>query len=319
LYDAGVHKPLHVPMLLGEQLVGILALNHGETNHVYTADEIALAKATAKLIALVIERERLVRERAEAQANELALHEANRRMDTFLSMASHELKTPLTSVKGNIQLADMKLTQLLAQPARSSDESAAGFNFLQQLFQHADQQTERLNRLVNDLIDVSRIQAEKLQLQLAACELRAIVQDAVQEQRQVGASRSIGLHLPTEAVPVFADVDRIGQVVTNYLTNALKYSAPECTVDVHVSVEGNTARVEVCDEGPGLSPEEQKRIWERFYQAQGITVQSGSSVGLGIGLHICHSIITRHHGDVGVRSTPGQGSTFWFTLPLQEG
>lgn len=318
LYDVGIRKPLHVPMVLGEQLVGILALNHGEADHDYTPDEIALAKATAKFIALVIERERLVREQTEARANALSLREAQRQMEEFLGIASHELRTPLTSVKGSIQIADLKLTKLLSQPARPHEEITAALDTLRQLFRRADRQAELLNRLVNDLLDVSRIQANKLHLRLTMCDLAAIVRDAAYEQRQVATSRSIGLHLTAETVLVFADTDRIGQVVTNYLTNALKYSRPECAVEVRLFVEGNTAHVEVCDEGPGLSPEEQERIWERFYQAQGIEVQSGSSVGLGIGLHICHTIITQHHGDIGVQSTPGQGSIFWFTLPLHK-
>ncbi len=104
--------------------------------------------------------------------------------------------------------------------------------------------------------------------------------------------------------------------MTNYLTNALKYSEPDTPIDVSLHVEGDNVRVSVHDEGPGLSEADQQRIWERFYQAKGTDVKYGSSVGLGIGLHICQSIITRHQGDVGMQSTPGQGSTFWFTLPI---
>jgi signal transduction histidine kinase len=115
-----------------------------------------------------------------------------------------------------------------------------------------------------------------------------------------------------------ADPDRIGQVVTNYLTNALKYSIAAMPVDVHLTVEQGLARVAVRDRGPGLPLEEQQRLWQRFYRVAGINVRSGSGVGLGLGLYICRSIIERHYGEVGVQSAPGQGSTFWFTLPLIE-
>lgn len=316
----GVSMRLIVPLFLDKQLVGVLSFDSDEADHVYTADEIALAKATTRLIALVIERERLERERTEARANELSLREANRRMDEFLGIVSHELRTPLTAMKGYIQVADLKLTKILAAPPRQCDALVSSFEALHQLFQRADIQAELLNRLVNDLVDVSRIHAGKLRMNLARCDLTTVVSNAVYGQQQIASTRSISLHLPTNmgAVSVFADADRIGQVVTNYLTNALKYSKPERAVAVFLSIEGGVARVEVRDEGPGLSHEQVEHIWERFYQVQGITVQSGSSVGLGIGLHICHTIISSHGGQVGIESSPGQGSTFWFTLPLRE-
>jgi signal transduction histidine kinase len=113
-----------------------------------------------------------------------------------------------------------------------------------------------------------------------------------------------------------ADADRIGQVVTNYLTNALKYSAADRPVEVFLVIEGQMAQVSVQDEGPGLSLSEQQAIWERFYQVERITKQSGSRTGLGLGLHICQTIIEQHQGQVGVKSSPGEGSSFWFTLPL---
>jgi signal transduction histidine kinase len=258
----------------------------------------------------------VLRDVTERRQLERRTQETLHRMDDFLSIASHELRTPLASVKGNVQLADMKLAKLLPQCSTPEPELTKGLQFIQQLLQRADRQSELLNRLVNDLLDVSRIQAGKLELHLAPCDLVTIVHDIVQEQRQVASSRPIRLQLPSEPISVFVDADRIGQVVTNYLTNALKYSEADTPIDVSLHVEGNNARVSVRDEGPGLSEADQQHIWKRFYQAKGSNVKYGSSVGLGIGLHICQSIITRHQGNVGVQSTPGQGSTFWFTLPI---
>ncbi len=105
------------------------------------------------------------------------------------------------------------------------------------------------------------------------------------------------------------------QVVNNYLSNALKYSEAARPVEVKVEIRDGVARVSVHDQGPGLSPEEQERIWERFYRVPGIQVQSGSGVGLGLGLHISRIIIERQGGSIGVESEQGKGSTFWFTLP----
>ena len=115
------------------------------------------------------------------------------------------------------------------------------------------------------------------------------------------------------------DADRISQVLRNYLTNALKYSSEEKPVRVSVSKDQENARVSVQDEGTGLFPDEQAKIWERFYRVEGSEVLSkagSANAGLGLGLYICKAIVEQHHGSVGVESTPGVGSTFWFTLPL---
>jgi signal transduction histidine kinase len=174
-----------------------------------------------------------------------------------------------------------------------------------------------LERLVNDLLDVSLVQAGKLELLPESAHLATIVREVVETQRQAAPDRTICLQYPPDLpVPVYADTGRIEQVVTNYLTNALKYSAEDRPVEVGVRVEQEQARVWVRDQGPGLPPDEQERIWERFHRAKGIKVQSGSGVGLGMGLHICRTIMEQQGGQVGVESTPGQGSTFWFTLPL---
>lgn len=313
----GMRKVLAAPMFVGDQLVGILALDYGGVEHEYTEEETALARAIAKLAALVIEREHLLYERAKAQANELALREANRRMDEFLGIAGHELRTPLTVISGNIQIAQRHLKKSINEHGSDPGELPGQLELIHSLLDRAERQVRLQNRLVGDLLDISRIQADKIALKLESSDLVAIVREAVQEQCFLVPERSIRLHAPSEAaVPIVADVDRIGQVVTNYLTNALKYSAADRPIEVSIAIEGQMARASVHDEGPGLSPAEQQAIWERFYQVEGIKVQSGSSTGLGLGLHICKTIIEQHQGQVGVQSSPGEGSTFWFTLPL---
>jgi PAS domain S-box-containing protein len=305
----GIRAMLVAPMRVSEQLMGLLTLDQGGMAHDYTPDEIALAGAVARLTALVVERERLLRERADARANELSLREINRRMDEFLAIASHELKTPITTIKANVQLSMRRISRA------ETDEEL--LDKLMELLTRAEAQITRLNRLVDDLLDVSRIQTGKLELHLEPTDLVAIVREAVQEQRQIVSTRIIHLELPLETtLPIVADIDRIGQVVANYLTNALKYSAEDRPVTVQLRVEGPTARVLVHDEGPGLPPGAETQIWERFHQLSEVKVQSGSSVGLGLGLHISRTIIERHQGQVGVQSIPGQGATFWFTLPL---
>jgi signal transduction histidine kinase len=265
-------------------------------------------------MALALERERLLQERAEAHANELALMEANRRTDEFLSIASHELRTPLTTINGNIQLAKRRMRTLSRND--SQEEFDDRLALVMELLGRAERQVRVQNRLVSDLLDVSRIQANRLELRSDVCDLAAIVSECVEDQRAAHPTRALSLTLPAHEIPILADADRISQVVTNYLTNALKYSAAAMPVDVSLSEADGFVRVSVRDQGPGLLPEEHQLVWQRFYRVPGISVRSGSGVGLGLGLYICRTIVERHHGQVGVQSTQGQGSVFWFTLPI---
>ncbi len=263
----------------------------------------------------------ILRDITRLRQSEQALREANQQMSDFLSLASHELRTPLTGIIGHFQLASRRLERLPAStgpiPALDAEATTHRFVLLREALQRGEQQARLMNRLVGDLLDVSRIQADRLTLRPGHCDLAVIVREVVEAQRHVWSQRTVALCLPDEApVALLADADRIGQVVTNYLTNALKYSPADQPVEVHLQVEGCQARVSVRDHGPGVPIAEQERIWERFHRAPGIEVQDGSGVGLGLGLHISRTIIERHQGQVGVESQPGQGSTFWFTLRL---
>ncbi len=314
-----VQAVLCAPICVGERLVGLLCVDNGSREHSYSHHEITLIQTIARLAALVLARAQLQRAHAEARANELALREANHRMEQFLGIICHELKTPLTIMKGSLQLAERKVKRLVSAEALPPDEMRR-FAPVQALMERARNQIIVQDRLVNDLLDTSRVQAHTLRLLLAPCNIVSVVQEAVEDQRQINPARTLNVQLSAqETVNVHADADRLVQVVTNYLTNALKYSPSDQPVDVCLSTEGAEARISVRDRGPGLPPEEQERIWERFYRVPGIDVQgeSGiSNVGLGVGLYICRTIIELHGGQVGVQSHPGEGSMFWLALPL---
>ncbi len=265
------------------------------------------------------------RDVTERRNHEQALLEANQRMDEFLSIASHELRTPLTTINGNIQLAKRRVQSLSSLFTSTPQSAAIGhmqemvdkFTLVQELLNRAERQVHIQNRLVNELLDVSRIQSNRLELHMLPCDLALIVHEAVEDQRAANPDRTMTFtNLPSDAtIPIYADADRIAQVVTNFLTNALKYSTSDQPVELSIDLAASQARVSVHDHGPGISQEEQARLWERFYRVPGVTVQSGSSVGLGLGLYICRTIIDSHNGQIGVQSTPGVGSTFWFSLP----
>ncbi len=316
-----VETVLVAPICVGNRLVGLLCVDDGSREHTYCLHEMTLLQTIARLTALILARAQLLREHAEALANERALRNTHRRMEEFLGVICHELKTPLTVMKGSLQLAERKVKRLVATEALLPDEMRR-FAPVQALMERARSQVVIQDRLVSDLLDASRVQAQTLRLLLAPCNLVNIVQEAVEDQRQIDPSRTLYAQFPNQKeVLVHADADRLIQVVMNYLTNALKYSPPDQPVEVCLTVQGTEACVSVRDKGPGLALEEQERVWERFYRVSNIEVQHGPGslhVGLGVGLYICRSIIERHQGQVGVESRVGDGSTFWFSLPICE-
>jgi signal transduction histidine kinase len=290
-----------------------------ESRQMLVRDESGRPSAILEINRDITERERMQREREEARANELALREANRRMDEFLGIVSHELRTPLTTIKGNIQLARLRLRSSLGEVPVDNAVLHSMLEEIQLMLERAERQANVQNRMVGDLLDISRLRADKLELRLVPYDLATIVNELVEDQRSTTPKRAIYLKMPEgETAPVIADPERIGQVLNNYLTNALKYSPVDRPVEVQMKKEGNMVRVLVRDEGPGLTPLEQEQVWERFYQVEGIMRQRGASVGLGLGLHICREIVEQHKGEVGVESSKGEGSSFWFTLPLAE-
>lgn len=322
---------LVVPVRHDSTLLGMLSVDEAQGAH----PDLGILQAIARLSALVLERERLVRERAQAQADALAQREATRRLEMFLGIVSHELKTPLTIILLGLQVMQRRVGGILAQPqaqtatngneggeargrpAVETRERGTTRPALQDQMMLIYQQGKRLESLVDELLDNSRIEAGQFGVHPQPADLRALVSEVVEEQRTLNPGRVIALQaLPSQTVRVEADLERLRQVIGNYLTNALKYSVEDRPVDVGLEVEQQRARVWVRDEGAGIPFEQQPHVWERFYRVPGIEVLTGSKVGLGLGLYITKAIIERHQGQVGVQSTPGQGSTFWCTLPL---
>jgi len=239
--------------------------------------------------------------------------EAERRKQEFLGMVSHELRSPLTAILGFTELAQFYLQQF---PRNSPSEKDAILNKVETILARTNQQVNIECRLVESLLDVARMEMHKFELSLQERNLVSVVREMVAYQQQIMHNRQIELLVPTqEQVPVRIDEDRIGQVLTNYLTNALRYSPANKVIVVGLTVEGRSARVFVRDQGLGLTPEQQQNIWERFYQTEPAT-HRGSEGGLGLGLYIAKIIVQQHGGQVGVESEIGHGSTFWFTLPL---
>ena len=264
---------------------------------------IAGQREVARRQALFAEQE--VREHAfELEQVNQQLEQANELKDRFLSMASHELKTPITSIRGQAQIMLRRLSRKSRLPADLVPIQAA--------LQKIDEQTRRLNSLVDDLTDLGSIRAGKLELRPGNCNLVEICRDVVEDQRAT-SGRTIELDAPDEPVTLRADCDRLGQVIVNLVSNAIKYSPQDCPIEVSVSQHDDVAVVRVRDSGPGIPREHQERIFEMFYRDP--NAEASAKNGLGIGLAICKDIVERHNGRIWCDSLPGNGSTFVAELP----
>ncbi|GHO97366.1 hypothetical protein KSF_074140 [Reticulibacter mediterranei] len=230
--------------------------------------------------------------------------QVERRKDTFISMTSHELKTPVTSLKGFSYVLKRHL---------SKREDAQALSYLERM----DVQFERLSRLINDLLDISRMQSGKLMLRVEPVDLDALIDETVETVQATTATHHLAAQGQT-GVQVMGDPERLGQVFINLLTNAIKYSPQAERVVVHrrLEAEGQQVEVRVQDFGIGIDPVHHKKIFERFYQVT--DREEKTYPGLGIGLYITSDIVARHRGRMWVESRKGQGATFVVTLPRLE-
>ena len=224
----------------------------------------------------------------------------DKRKDEFISMASHELKTPVTSLKGFLSLLERRLT---------TQGNQQELHYLTRI----GAQVNKLTKLINDLLDLSKTQTGQLAYREERFEMDALMQEIVENVQGTTQIHHLQLEGQTQA-EVLGDWDRIGQVLTNLLNNAIKYSPQADTVLIHATKDQNKILVSIQDFGIGIAKEHHQKIFERFYQVTDL--EEKTYPGLGIGLYISCEIIKRHGGEMWVESQKGQGATFHFTLPL---
>lgn len=328
--DLGFKSAMVVPMLARGRALGVISFISTDSGLSYGLSDLAVAEDLARRVALALDNARLYEE---AQKSIERQKELDRLKDQFVSIASHELRTPLTSIKGYSQLLERSRTrrrQILEQQNRSALEE---FEREGRIVTSIIHQANRMERLIGEMLDISRLQSGKFEIKpVANLNFVELVRRSI-EQQQVGATdRLITLQTGLENLPLALDEARIEQVINNLLNNALKYSPADTPVLVGIEVRDfdllpdqpltsdsppPTAEV-ICwvkDQGCGINPQEQGRIFERFYRAH--NGENQNIDGLGLGLYISYEIIVRHGGRMWLESTPGMGSTFYFALPLQ--
>ena len=226
-----------------------------------------------------------------------------RMKDEFVSIVSHELRTPLTSIKGYVDLI---------REGEVGDITEMQQSFLDIVTSN----TDRLVALINDLLDISRIESGRVELSVEDIGLKETIETVRSQMRTLGDSRRAHtvVDVPEEPIIVSADRDRIIQVLTNLLSNAYKYSPEDSTVTIRAAVEGDFARVEITDQGIGIPEEDQTQLFTKFFRVD--SAMSRGVGGTGLGLSIVKSLVELHGGQTRVKSREGDGSTFSFTLPV---
>ncbi len=294
LAGCGPRSALVLPLRARERVLGALALL--SAGRPYDEDDLRLTADLTRRAALALDNARLYRE----------TQEAVRARDQFLSIAAHELKTPLTSLKGYVDLM-----------VRRMDRGGAGDERERRALRVIGDQAQRLNRMITSLLDLTRIENGQLSIERAPLDLAALARRLVEEIRPTTDRHSLRLEGADAPVWVEGDELRLEQVLQNLIQNAIKYSPQGGDVGVLLERRGGRAALRVADQGVGIPTEALPLLFRRFYRAP--NVERLLISGVGVGLFVVREIVTLHGGAIDVESVEGAGSAFTVTLPLREG
>jgi signal transduction histidine kinase/CHASE3 domain sensor protein len=319
LESLNIQSVMVVPLVIRNQAIGALTFISARAGRHYNAEDLALAQEVARRAAVAVDNARLYQESRKALDTQKELDYLK---DLFMSVASHELRNPLTSIKGYAQMMQRTLdTQLRAAP--DQQERRRGQDKLSRPVESIIRQSNRMNDLIQQLLDFSRIQNRQLELRYTdGVDLVELVERVVEQHRLNNPKRILIRQLHMKTITVTCDEARLEQVLDNLINNALKYSPPASAVTVGIEhgPDGEFASEDevviwVKDEGFGISEEHQDHIFDRFYRER--TDQNLRVEGLGLGLYISNEIIMRHQGRMWLESRLGEGSTFYFAIPTE--
>ncbi len=292
------------PLIVRERVIGVLIISISETEDSLSGYQIELINRLVSLIGIAIDNAFLYQK---MQIVNIQLREVDKMKDEFFSIASHELRTPLTVIQGNTSiLMDYFSAELKISSVR-------------ELVDDIFTSTVRLIKLVNEFLDMSRLEQGKLKFEFQSVDLPKLIMRVIKEDKALFDSKQveIGYEGP-EALNVFCDPDRIMQVVINLVSNAIKHTE-KGKIIIMVGIEGNFVLVRVRDTGDGISFQNQKYLFQKFRQADGDILTRDSSRGAGLGLYISKLLLERMGGTIWIEgSEEGKGSTFAFKIPLEK-
>ena len=288
---------LILPLRTRREMLGAMVIAANDPERAIDDENLPLAEVLAERASLAIENAKLYTEQVDARRK---VEDLSRLKDEFLSIASHELRTPVTSIKGYTQLAKTLI--------RENDLATS-----EEYLDIALDQIDRMSRLILELLDVSRIETGRLEIRREPIKWSSFVRDVV-HHHPAGSERKLHVSLPDTDKQVSGDRDRLEQVLGNLLENAAKYSPDGSDINVNVEDRGDQLVTAVCDRGIGIPADELGQVFERFHR--GRQVSSTNYGGLGLGLYITKQIVERHGGTIWVDSKEKSGTTFYFSLPV---
>ena len=302
-----------VPLKLGQRVVGVLRLSMEDDPRLFSAERsLGVERERSHpgttffwtfvdQAASVIERERLRRETLQVEV----LRRTDALRAALLSSVSHDLRTPLSSIKA-------AASSLLQEDVQWDDE--ARHSFALAIVREAD----RLNRLVANLLDMSRIEGGALKPEKEWYPINELIQDVVARMQPVLQGRVVHTDLPADLPPVKLDYLQIDQVLTNLLENAVRYTPAESPIDIGVRLDGEYMLISVADRGPGIPAADLDRVFDKFYRVMETQTKATRTTGSGLGLAVCKGLVEAHGGRIWVENRQGGGAIFQFTLPLGE-
>lgn len=291
------------PLKTGQGAVGVLAVRPTESDRFLTPDQRQLLEAYSGLAALAIERVLLAEE-----VNQARLTQETEKLQTaLLNSISHDLRTPLAVITG-------ALSGLHEGEANTPDVPLMDHATRLELIETGWSEAERLNRLVGNLLDMTRLEADALHLRLSAIDIEETIGAALDRLRKPLKGIHIQTDIPAGLPPVSADATLLEQVLVNLLDNAAKYTEKDGVIEISARPLPDAVEIRVTDRGPGIPPEDLERIFDKFYRVQ----TKGGPKGTGLGLSICKGIIEAHGGRIRASNRPQGGAEFIFTLPLAD-